>query len=155
MPSFDLQVNGHSYTIEAEAQMPLLWALREHLQLTGTKFGCGVASCGACTVRLNGDTVKSCTVLAVQADGSAVQTIEGLAQNGELHPLQAAFIECDGFQCGGCTAGQIMSAAGLLQEPVGPDDAAVRDSMSGNLCRCGAYPGILEAIQSVRCAPKT
>ena len=150
-----LTINGTLHTIDVEPRVVLLDLLREHLHFTGTKKGCDHGQCGACTVLVNGRRILSCLSLAATHDGDEITTIEGLEQNGELHPLQAAFIECDGFQCGGCTAGQIMSAAGLLQEPVGPDDAAVRDSMSGNLCRCGAYPGILEAIQSVRCAPKT
>jgi xanthine dehydrogenase YagT iron-sulfur-binding subunit len=148
-------INGTQHTIEVEPRVILLDLLREHLHLTGTKKGCDHGQCGACTVLVNGQRMLSCLALAVTHDGDEITTIEGLEQNGELHPLQAAFIECDGFQCGGCTAGQIMSAAGLLQEPVGSDNASVRDSMSGNLCRCGAYSGILEAIQSVRRAHKT
>jgi xanthine dehydrogenase YagT iron-sulfur-binding subunit len=150
-----LTINSTHHTIEVEPRVILLDLLREHLHLTGTKKGCDHGQCGACTVLVNGRRTLSCLTLAVTHDGDEITTIEGLEQNGELHPLQAAFIECDGFQCGGCTAGQIMSAAGLLREPVGPDDASVRDSMSGNLCRCGAYSGILEAIQSARRAPKT
>jgi len=145
-----LRINGVPRTVMVEPRVVLLDLLREHLHLTGTKKGCDHGQCGACTVLINGRRAVSCLSLAAMHDGDEITTIEGLEQNGELHPMQAAFIACDGFQCGGCTAGQIMSAVGLLAEPVGPDDASVRDSMSGNLCRCGAYPGILDAMQSVR-----
>jgi len=145
-----LTINGTPHQVTVEPRVVLLDLLREHLHLTGTKRGCDHGQCGACTVLVNGRRINSCLSLAVLHDGDGITTIEGLERNGELHPLQAAFIACDGFQCGGCTAGQIMSAAGLLAEPVGPDDASVRESMSGNLCRCGAYPGILAAVQSVR-----
>ncbi len=148
-------LNGQQMHLEFEPWVSLLDALREHLDLTGTKKGCDHGQCGACTVLVNGRRVTSCLSLAVMNEGCEITTIEGLEKNGELHPMQTAFIECDGFQCGGCTAGQIMSAVGLLSEPVGADDKSVRDSMSGNLCRCGAYPGILEAIQSVRASQNT
>lgn len=152
--SVSIKINGTRCTLEVEPRVVLLDLLRERLHLTGTKKGCDHGQCGACTVLVNGRRVVSCLSLAAMHDGDEITTIECLEENGELHPMQAAFIECDGFQCGGCTAGQIMSAVGLMSEPVGCDDASVRDSMSGNLCRCGAYPGILEAIQSVRAAAK-
>ena len=150
-----VKLNGALHTLAVEPRVVLLDLLREGLHLTGTKKGCDHGQCGACTVLVNGRRVVSCLSLAAMHDGDEITTIEGLEQNGELHPIQAAFIECDGFQCGGCTAGQIMSAVGLLGEPVGADDASVRDSMSGNLCRCGAYPGILAAVQSVRAPAKS
>jgi xanthine dehydrogenase YagT iron-sulfur-binding subunit len=149
-----LKINGTLRAIEVEPRVVLLDLLREHLHLTGTKKGCDHGQCGACTVLVNGRRVVSCLSLAAMHDGDEITTIEGLESNGELHPMQAAFVEYDGFQCGGCTSGQIMSAVGLVNEPVGADDASVRDSMSGNLCRCGAYAGILAAIQSVRAAAK-
>ena len=149
-----LKINGVACTLSLEPRVVLLDLLREHLHFTGTKKGCDHGQCGACTVLVNGRRVLSCLSLGVTHQGDEITTIEGLEKNGELHPMQTAFIECDGFQCGGCTAGQIVSAVGLLNEPVGPDDASVRDSMSGNLCRCGAYPGILAAIQSVRTSLK-
>jgi xanthine dehydrogenase YagT iron-sulfur-binding subunit len=116
----------------------------------GTKKGCDHGQCGACTVHINGRRVNSCLTFAVMHQGDKITTIEGLAQGGELHPVQAAFIECDGFQCGYCTPGQIMSGAALLKEPVGPADDDVREMMSGNLCRCGAYDNIVAAVQSAR-----
>ena len=149
-----LTINGTLRTLAVEPRTVLLDLLREQLHLTGTKKGCDHGQCGACTVLVNGRRVVSCLSLSVMHEGDEITTIEGLEKDGELHPLQTAFIDCDGFQCGGCTAGQIMSAAGLMTEPVGADDASVRDSMSGNLCRCGAYPGILAAIQSARAAAK-
>lgn len=150
-----LTINGTLHALVVEPRVVLLDLLREQLGLTGTKKGCDHGQCGACTVLINGRRSVSCLSLAVAHDGDEITTIEGLERDGQLHPLQAAFINCDGFQCGGCTAGQIMSAVGLLSEPVGPDDASVRESMSGNLCRCGAYPGILAAVQSVRSAQGT
>jgi xanthine dehydrogenase YagT iron-sulfur-binding subunit len=125
----------------------LLDALRDHLDLTGTKKGCDQGACGACTVLLDGKRVVSCLTLAAQCDGRDLTTIEGLATDGELHPVQAAFLRRDGFQCGYCTPGQIMSAVALLQEGRAGSDAEIREFMSGNLCRCGAYPGIVAAIR--------
>jgi xanthine dehydrogenase YagT iron-sulfur-binding subunit len=149
-----LEVNGEARVLECEPRVVLLDLLREQLHLTGTKKGCDHGQCGACTVLVNGRRVNSCLSLAAMHEGDKITTIEGLEQGGVLHPMQAAFLDCDGFQCGGCTSGQIMSAVGLLGEPVGRDDASVREAMSGNLCRCGAYEGILAAVQSVRTAPK-
>jgi xanthine dehydrogenase YagT iron-sulfur-binding subunit len=145
-----LRVNGENVQLELDTRTTLLDALREDLQLFGTKKGCDHGQCGACTVHVNGRRVNACLTLAVMHDGEDITTIEGIDHGGTLHPVQEAFIEHDAFQCGYCTSGQIMSAAVLLQEPCGPGDDHVRESMSGNLCRCGAYPNIVAAIQSVR-----
>jgi xanthine dehydrogenase YagT iron-sulfur-binding subunit len=141
-----LEVNGARHELALDPRTTLLDALRERLGLTGTKKGCDHGQCGACTVLAGDRRVLSCMTLAVLADGVAVTTIEGLADGDRLHPMQAAFVEHDGFQCGYCTPGQIMSAIGLLAEggPLTPDD--IREGMSGNLCRCGAYRGITEAV---------
>jgi xanthine dehydrogenase YagT iron-sulfur-binding subunit len=146
--SISLTVNGVQRTVELEdPRVTLLDLLRERLDLTGTKKGCDRGQCGACTVLLDGRRVNSCMVLAVSQDGADVLTVEGLAQGGELHPVQAAFINHDALQCGFCTPGQIMSAVGLIQEgQAGVEPERVREGMSGNLCRCGAYRGITEAV---------
>ena len=144
-----LEVNGRRHPLTIEPRTTLLDALRENLRLTGTKKGCDRGSCGACTVHLDGRRVTSCLVLAARCQGKAVTTIEGLARDGELHPMQAAFLAHDGFQCGYCTPGQIMSAVALLQEGRAVSDESVREWMSGNICRCGAYPNILAAIKEV------
>jgi xanthine dehydrogenase YagT iron-sulfur-binding subunit len=143
----NLDVNGTAYPLRLDARTTLLDALREHLGLTGTKKGCDMGACGACTVHLDGRRVVSCLTLAAAADGKAVTTIEGLAEGDGLHPLQAAFIAHDGFQCGYCTPGQIMSGAALIQEGRATSDATIREFMSGNICRCGAYPNIVDAIR--------
>jgi xanthine dehydrogenase YagT iron-sulfur-binding subunit len=145
-----LNVNGREYHVRLEPRVTLLDALRDHLQLFGTKKGCDHGQCGACTVHVNGRRVNSCLSFAVMHQGDRITTIEGLAQNGQLHPVQQAFLEHDGFQCGYCTPGQIMSASALLHEPIGPDDDAVRAAMSGNICRCGAYNNIVAAVQQAR-----
>ena len=145
-----LRVNGTERRLTLDPRTTLLDALREHLHLTGSKKGCGLGQCGACTVLMDGKRVKSCLSLAALVEGREITTIEGLATGDELHPLQAAFIERDAFQCGYCTSGQIMSAVALLKEPCGADDADVKEFMSGNICRCGAYPNIVAAVQSVR-----
>ncbi|MBN8925373.1 MAG: (2Fe-2S)-binding protein [Rhodospirillales bacterium] len=142
-----LQVNGSAVPLTVEPRTTLLDALREQAQLTGTKKGCDHGSCGACTVHLDGRRVVSCLTLAVRAQGKAITTIEGLAVNGTLHPVQAAFAEQDGFQCGYCTPGQIMSAVALIDEGHTGSDAEIREWMSGNICRCGAYPNIVAAIR--------
>ena len=142
-----LIINGVDVPAPVDARVSLLDHLREGLHLTGTKKGCNQGACGACTVLVDGERILSCLALAVQYDGRQVTTIEGLADGDGLHPLQTAFIEHDGFQCGFCTPGQIMSAVGLLAEgQAGADPERVREGMSGNLCRCGAYAGITEAV---------
>jgi xanthine dehydrogenase YagT iron-sulfur-binding subunit len=145
-------VNNKPFHLSLDPRVTLLDALREHLQLTGSKKGCDHGQCGACTVHVDGRRVLSCLTLAATLNSRHVTTIEGLADSaaGDLHPMQTAFIEHDGFQCGYCTPGQIMSAVALLGEPCGPSDDEVRECMSGNICRCGAYPGIVAAVQSVR-----
>ncbi len=146
-----VSVNGKSYELAGvETRVTLLDLLRERLYLTGTKKGCDHGQCGACTVHVDGRRVNSCLTLAVMVAGKEVTTIEGLGQPDNLHPMQAAFIEHDGYQCGYCTSGQIMSAVALLQEPVGATEEDVKQAMSGNICRCGAYPNILAAVQQVR-----
>ena len=146
----ELRINGARARLSLDPRTTLLDALREHLRLTGTKKGCDHGQCGACTVHVEGRRVLACLTLAVATQGKAITTIEGLARAEELHPMQQAFLDHDGFQCGYCTPGQIMSAVALLGEPCGPDDADVRECMSGNLCRCGAYANIIAAIQDVR-----
>jgi xanthine dehydrogenase YagT iron-sulfur-binding subunit len=142
-----LTVNGTQHALSLDPRSSLLDVLREHLDLTGTKKGCDHGQCGACTVLLNGRRVNSCLTLAVMKDGAHVTTIEGLANDGMLHPLQLAFIEHDAFQCGYCTPGQICSAAGLIAEGKARTEEEIRELMSGNICRCGAYPNIVAAIQ--------
>jgi xanthine dehydrogenase YagT iron-sulfur-binding subunit len=145
-----LNINAKKYKLYVDPRVTLLDALREYVKLTGTKKGCDHGQCGACTVLVDGRRIDSCLSLAVMNVGKSITTIEGLAHGGMLHPMQEAFIDCDGFQCGYCTPGQIMSAVGLLDEPWGPSDADVQEGMSGNICRCGAYVGIVEAVQRVR-----
>ena len=145
-----LHINGRDYHLKLEPRVTLLDTLRERLQLFGTKKGCDHGQCGACTVHVNGRRVNSCLTFAIMHEGDQITTIEGLANGGELHPVQAAFLEHDGFQCGYCTSGQIMSAAALLKEPCGQNDDDVRECMSGNICRCGAYPNIVAAVQEAR-----
>ncbi len=158
-----LEVNGEPRMLELDPRTTLLDALREHLKLTGTKKGCDHGQCGACTVLVNGVRIDSCLTLAVMHDGDAVTTVEGLGVPGRLHPMQAAFVHCDGFQCGYCTPGQICSAVGMLKEfaegmpshvtadlaalPAALSDAEIAERMSGNLCRCAAYPNIRAAIR--------
>jgi xanthine dehydrogenase YagT iron-sulfur-binding subunit len=145
-----LRLNGEECTLLLDSRVTLLDAIREYAGLSGTKKGCDHGQCGACTVLVGGRRILSCLTLAAMHQGEEITTIEGLAHGDELSPMQAAFLELDGFQCGYCTPGQIMSATALLQEPCGPDDADVRECMSGNLCRCGAYPNIVAAVQKVR-----
>ncbi|HEY6459346.1 MAG TPA: (2Fe-2S)-binding protein [Polyangiaceae bacterium] len=145
-----LHVNGRDHTLRIDPRVSLLDALRERLALTGTKKGCDHGQCGACTVLVDGRRVNACLMLAAMAQGAKVTTIEGLAQGDVLHPMQAAFLAEDGLQCGYCTPGQIMSAVGLLRERAGETDDDVREGMSGNVCRCGAYPNIVRAIQRAR-----
>jgi len=143
-------LNGTPVDLQVDPRATLLDTLRETIQLTGTKKGCDHGQCGACTVLVDGRRVNSCLSFAWMHEGAAIVTIEGLGTPGNLHPMQAAFVACDGFQCGYCTPGQIVSAVALLDEPIGPSDADVAEAMSGNICRCGAYKNIVEAIQSVR-----
>ena len=145
-----LSVNGERHVLAVDPRTTLLDALRERLRLTGTKKGCDLGQCGACTVHIDGRRVLACLTLAAAVGDKEVRTVEGLAAGDALHPVQQAFLDCDGFQCGYCTPGQIMSAVALLDEPCGPNDDDVRELMSGNICRCGAYPNIVDAIQHVR-----
>lgn len=141
-----LTINQKPYSVDAPPDMPLLWVLRDLLGLTGTKFGCGMAQCGACTVHLNGEAVRSCVTLVGRAEGQQVVTVEGLSTN-RSHPLQMAWIEEDVPQCGYCQSGQLMSAAVLLRENPNPSDEDIDKAMSGNICRCGTYPRIRKAIR--------
>jgi xanthine dehydrogenase YagT iron-sulfur-binding subunit len=146
--SVQLDVNQRVHTLRLEPRVTLLDALREHLGLTGTKKGCDQGQCGACTVHVDGARVLACLTLAAQVEGQPVTTIEGLGSNGsDLHPVQAAFLEQDAFQCGYCTPGQIMSAVACIREGHAGSDAEIREYMSGNLCRCGAYPNIVAAVR--------
>jgi xanthine dehydrogenase YagT iron-sulfur-binding subunit len=145
-----LRVNGKQLDLQVDPRTTLLDCLRETISLTGTKKGCDHGQCGACTVHVNGRRINSCLTLAVMHEEDEITTIEGLGQPGNLHPVQASFLKHDGYQCGYCTSGQIMSATALLKEKCGPSDADVKELMSGNICRCGAYPNIVAAIQDVR-----
>lgn len=142
-----LDINGQHHELQLEPRVTLLDALRERLGLTGTKKGCDHGQCGACTVHIDGERVLACLTLAAQAEGRAITTIEGLAREGELHPVQAAFLEQDAFQCGYCTPGQIMSAVACIREGHAGSDEEIREYMAGNLCRCGAYPHIVAAVR--------
>jgi carbon-monoxide dehydrogenase small subunit len=143
-----LTVNGTLHRLEVEPRTLLVHALRDQCELTGTKIGCDTSQCGACTVLVEGRATKSCTVLAVQVDGKSIQTIEGLAQDGELHPVQQAFREHHGLQCGFCTPGMIMTSIDLLEHDPSPDEHAIRRALSGNLCRCTGYHSIIESVQA-------
>ena len=146
----NLKINGKDYPINVDSRATLLDVLREQLHLTGSKKGCDHGQCGACTVLVNGRRINSCLAFAVMLEGEEITTIEGLATGDELHPVQAAFIEHDGFQCGYCTPGQICSAVALLKENHANSDDEIREFMSGNLCRCGAYPNIVAAIKDAK-----
>lgn len=148
-----LQVNGQAHTLAIEPRVTLLDALREYLGLFGTKKGCDHGQCGACTVLVNGERINSCLTLAVMHVGDEITTIEGLAENDQLHPLQEAFIKHDAFQCGYCTPGQLCSAAGLLREGHAHSDQEIREQMAGNICRCGAYQNIVAAVREVMARP--
>jgi xanthine dehydrogenase YagT iron-sulfur-binding subunit len=148
-----LDINGQTHALEVEPRVTLLDALRERLGLTGTKKGCDQGQCGACTVHVDGERVLACLTLAAQVEGRKITTIEGLSDT-ELHPVQAAFLERDAFQCGYCTPGQIMSAVACIREGHAGSDAEIREYMSGNLCRCGAYPNIVAAVRDVAAAYK-
>ena len=146
-----MSVNGETRTSDVEPRTLLVHHIRDTLGLTGTNIGCDTSSCGACTIHVNGESVKSCTMLAVQADGTEITTSEGLAgDNGELHPMQAAFMDCHGLQCGYCTPGMVMAATSLVAEnPDGLDETAIRQGLEGNLCRCTGYHTIVKAVLSV------
>jgi len=149
----ELKVNGQTVTVDASPSTLLVQALREHLQLTGTHVGCDTAQCGACTVILNGDAVKSCNVLLQQVAGAEVVTIEGLAApDGTMHPMQTAFQECHALQCGFCTSGMVMSAVDLIAKNPNPTAAEIRDGLEGNLCRCTGYQNIVKAVQKAAAA---
>jgi len=148
MPSVTMTVNGRTVSGEVEPRTLLVQFLREHLGLTGTHVGCDTSQCGACVVHVDGKSVKSCTMLAVQADGADVTTIEGLAKDGQLHPMQAAFREHHGLQCGFCTPGMVMSAVDLAQRNASPTEHEVREWLEGNICRCTGYQNIVKAVQA-------
>jgi aerobic carbon-monoxide dehydrogenase small subunit len=148
MATITLRVNENSHSVDVEARTLLVELIRDHLRLTGTHVGCDTSQCGACTVWVDGKSVKSCTMLAAEADGRSVTTIEGLAKNGELHPMQAAFQEHHGLQCGFCTPGMIMSACDLLQRTPNPSEHDVRHWLEGNICRCTGYHNIVKAVQA-------
>ena len=148
MRHVSLAVNGVRHELDLEPRELLVYVLRDRLGLTGTNVGCDTSSCGACTVLLNGESVKACTLLGVQADGMALTTIEGLASNGDLHPLQQAFHEQHGLQCGYCTPGMVMAAASLLAENPEPSEADIRHALEGNLCRCTGYQNIVAAVRA-------
>jgi aerobic carbon-monoxide dehydrogenase small subunit len=147
MPEISMVVNGKPVRADVPANMLLAEFLRQKLGLTGTHVGCDTSQCGACTVHINGNSVKSCTTLAVQADGARVTTIEGLSQGTDLHPVQAAFREAHGLQCGFCTPGMIMSSADLLQKNPNPSEPEIRDWLKGNICRCTGYHNIVKAVE--------
>ncbi|MEM8898286.1 MAG: (2Fe-2S)-binding protein [Bacteroidota bacterium] len=146
MPTFNLSVNGQQKQVDVDATTPMLWVLRDHLDLVGTKYGCGVAQCGACTIHVNGKAMRSCQLPVSAASDMEITTIEGLSENGD-HPVQKAWIEVDVAQCGYCQAGQIMSAAALLKENPNPSDKEIESAMNGNICRCGTYVRIKDAIK--------
>lgn len=147
MASFSLKINGKIQAIEVDPSTPLLWVLRDHLNLVGTKYGCGVAQCGACTIHLDGTAMRSCILPISSVEGKSITTIEGLSEKGD-HPVQQAWIEHDVPQCGYCQAGQIMSAAALLKDNQRPTDADIDAAMNGNICRCGTYTRIKAAIKT-------
>jgi carbon-monoxide dehydrogenase small subunit len=148
VPQVLITVNGAEHTLELEPRELLVYVLRERLGLTGTNVGCDTSSCGACTVLLDGESVKSCTLLGVQVDGHEIMTIEGLATNGTMHPVQEAFHEQHGLQCGYCTPGLIMAAVSLLDETPNPSEEEIRHALEGNLCRCTGYHNIVRAVQT-------
>ncbi len=148
MSTISVEVNGERHTAEVEDRTLLVHFLRDHLRLTGTHVGCDTSQCGACVVHVNGKAVKSCTMFAVQADGDSILTIEGLSKDGELHPVQAAFQEHHGLQCGFCTPGMIMTAVDLLARHKRPDETLIRRELEGNFCRCTGYLNIIKAIQA-------
>lgn len=147
MPTFNLKINNKTYTVEADVDTPLLWVLRDQINLVGTKYGCGIGQCGACTVHVEGNAMRSCLLQVSQAAGMNITTIEGLSEEGD-HPVQKAWLEHDVPQCGYCQAGQIMSAAALLENNPNPSDKDIDAAMNGNICRCGTYLRIKQAIKT-------
>lgn len=147
MAKINLKVNGKSQELDVDPNTPVLWVLRDHLNLVGTKYGCGIAQCGACTVHLDGNAVRSCSIPVSAVEGKAITTIEGLSENGD-HPVQKAWVEHDVPQCGYCQAGQIMSAAALLENNPNPTDEEIETAMNGNICRCGTYLRIKAAVKT-------
>ncbi|MDU8885063.1 (2Fe-2S)-binding protein [Yeosuana sp. MJ-SS3] len=147
MPTFNLKINNKTHTVEADMDTPLLWVLRDHIDLVGTKFGCGIGQCGACTVHVDGDAMRSCLLQVSQAEGMEITTIEGLSDDGD-HPVQKAWLKHDVPQCGYCQSGQIMSAAALLKSNPNPSDEEIDAAMDGNICRCGTYVRIKQAIKT-------
>jgi aerobic-type carbon monoxide dehydrogenase small subunit (CoxS/CutS family) len=147
MPTYNLKINGKSHAVEVDADTPLLWVLRDHIELVGTKYGCGIGQCGACTVHVNGSALRSCMLQVSQLQGMDVVTIEGLSENGD-HPVQEAWKEIDVPQCGYCQSGQIMTAAALLNNTPNPTDEDIDAAMDGNICRCGTYVRIKQAIKT-------
>ncbi|KAA5822354.1 (2Fe-2S)-binding protein [Algibacter amylolyticus] len=146
MPTFNLKINNKSFAVEADSDMPLLWVLRDKINLVGTKFGCGIGQCGACTVHVDGNATRSCLLQVSQAEGMNITTIEGLSEHGD-HPVQQAWKVVDVPQCGYCQAGQIMTASAFLKTNASPSDSEIRDAMHGNICRCAAYNSIQEAVK--------
>lgn len=146
MATFNLKINGETKQVDVAPDTPMLWVLRDHLDLAGTKYGCGVAMCGACTIHMDGSAVRACQIPVSAAEGKSLTTIEGLSENGD-HPVQKAWLEIDVPQCGYCQAGQIMNAAALLEKNPNPTDAEIDAAMNGNLCRCGTYTRIKKAIK--------
>ncbi len=146
MATYNLRINGKDQQVEADSSTPMLWVLRDNLNLTGTKYGCGIAQCGACTIHLDGNAVRSCQLPVSAAAGKEITTIEGLSENGD-HPVQQAWLELDVPQCGYCQAGQIMNAAALLERNPSPSDDEIESAMNGNICRCGTYVRIKKAIK--------
>lgn len=146
MPTFNLKINNETHTVEADMDTPLLWVLRDKINLVGTKFGCGIGQCGACTIHVDGHATRSCLLQISQAEGLSIITIEGLSENGD-HPVQQAWKEVDVPQCGYCQAGQIMTASAFLEKNPNPSESEIRNAMHGNICRCAAYNSIEEAVK--------
>jgi len=146
MPTYQFKVNGASQTVEVSEDMPLLWVLRDHLDLVGTKYGCGIAQCGSCTVHLDGVAVRSCSLTMTMVEGKSITTIEGLSEDG-THPVQEAWKELDVPQCGYCQAGQIMTASAFLETNANPNENEIKEAMNGNLCRCASYSRIFKAVE--------
>ncbi|MGB5820576.1 MAG: (2Fe-2S)-binding protein [Saonia sp.] len=146
MPTYQLKVNGESHTVEASEDSPVLWVLRDHMDLVGTKFGCGIAQCGACTIHVDGNAVRSCSLTMAQVEGKSITTIEGLSEDGS-HPVQQAWKTVDVPQCGYCQAGQIMTASAFLEQNPNPSSEEIKNAMQGNICRCASYNRIYRAVE--------